>query len=91
MNKYKFESIIIIKPELEKEVRNIILAKVSEIVENLTIEDIGLKELAYEVKGNKKGSYLLFNFEDSAEKIEILEDYYRQNDNILKFITVRLD
>lgn len=91
MYKYKFESIIIIQPELEQEARSDIVREINKIVENSIVKDIGLKKLAYEVKGNKEGYYLLFNFEDITEKIKILEDYYRQNDNILKFITVKLD
>ena len=90
MNEYKFESVIIIKPEIEKKVIDAIIAEVNEKVKNLKVEEIGLKKLAYEVKGNKEGYYLLFNFEDIAEKIAMLEDYYRKEDNILKFITIKL-
>lgn len=91
MNEYKFESVIIIKPEIEEKAIAAIVAEVNKKVKNLKVEEIGLKKLAYEVKGNKEGYYLLFNFEDIAEKVAMLEDYYRQEDNILKFITIRLD
>lgn len=92
MNKY--ESIIIIKPNENKEEINKTLDKFKKQIEsfsnkNVNMEDLGEKRLAYEIQGNQKGYYALFKFYAKPESISELERNYRIDDNILKFITVR--
>ena len=43
MNEYKFESVIIIKPEIEEKAIAAIVAEVNKKVKNLKVEEIGLK------------------------------------------------
>lgn len=94
MNKY--ESIIIVKPVLtEDEIKNTINSY-KEKFENLSnktveVEDMGKKKLAYEIQGNKEGHYALFRFYGKPEDIVDIERNYRIDDNIMKFITVRLE
>ena len=52
---------------------------------------MGIKKLAYEIKKNKEGYYIIFYFEAKADVIFELERNYRINENIIKFITVRND
>lgn len=92
MNKY--ESVIIMKPTMSDEERKNQLKKYKEFLEQfssrpVTIEDLGKKRLAYEVKNNKEGYYAIFNFYGKTEDIVDLERKYRIDDNVLKFITVR--
>ena len=54
-------------------------------------EDIGVKNLAYEIKGHKKGYYVVFYWIGTHEQCEQLEAQIYKNNNILKFITVKLD
>ena len=89
MNKY--ESVIITKPEITLPE----IIKVTNMVEGLVnvirSDEIGIKKLAYEVKGNKEGYFIIFYLEENLEKISELEKYYRNEDLILKYITVRND
>lgn len=91
MNKY--ESIIIINPNIEEATAKALEEKfVGLINENgklESVEDMGVKKLAYEIKKNKEGHYILFNFEAKPELITELERVYRIADEVLKFITVR--
>ena len=48
-----------------------------------------MKKLAYEVKKNKEGFYILINFEAKPESIAELERNYRITDEVIKFIVVR--
>lgn len=89
MNKY--ESVIIMKPNVEIEIGNKIVATIEEMVENLDVNNIGIKKLAYTIKEYEEGYYLLFTFNCEPNKIEELERFYRIEDNIIKFITVRID
>ena len=92
MNKY--ESVIIIRPnENKEEIKNTIekFKKITEDFSNrkVEIEDLGERRLAYEIKHNKIGHYAIFNFYANPENIAELERNYRIDDNIMKFITVR--
>lgn len=90
-NKNSYETVII----LRKENYNESLNKVKNYIENLTeiekIEEVGLKRLAYEVKNQKTGYYVVIYFKSTVENIRELEGLYRIDENVLKFIVVRKD
>ena len=56
-----------------------------------TVENMGKKKLAYEIKKFSEGTYLLFNFEAKPELIAELERVYRITDDVIKFITVKVE
>lgn len=91
MNKY--ESIIIINPSVEEqEVKDLTKRFTDLINENgkvESVEELGKKKLAYEVKKNKEGYYVLINFEAKPDSIAELERNYRITDEVIKFIVVR--
>ena len=93
MNKY--ESVIIIKPNLEEGEIEGIVTEITDLInqdgEVTKVEKMGIKKLAYEIKKNKEGYYIIFYFEAKADVIFELERNYRINENIIKFITVRND
>ena len=55
------------------------------------VEDLGKKKLAYEIQGNKEGSYAVFTFYGKPEDISETERQYRIDDNVMKFMTVKMD
>lgn len=91
MNKY--ESVIIINPSLEEQGMKDVITKFTDIinkdgkVEN--VEEVGRKKLAYEIKKNSEGYYVVITFEANPEFITELERIYRITDDIMKFITIR--
>lgn len=94
----KYESIVLIKPELNekqlKEISESIIKKINEFAKVTKIEDIGKRKLAYEVKKNKEAYYILYNFEvedENSRNIAEIERFYRITDEILKFIVVKVD
>lgn len=93
MNKY--ESVIIIKPNLDEEEIDNITQKVKEIIEDdgavTKVEKMGVKKLAYEIQKNKEGYYIVIYFEADPSIISEIERYYRITEDIMKFITVRKD
>lgn len=93
MNKY--ESVVIINPSVEEEKIKELSQKFTDIINNdgkvEKIEDLGKKKLAYEVKKNKEGYYLVINFEANPELIAELERNYRIIDEVIKFITIKAE
>ena len=91
MNKY--ESVIIINPNLEAESIKALVEKFSNLINNNgkvdSVEEIGKKKLAYEIKKNKEGYYIVFKFEAKPESIDELERVYRITDEVIKFIVVK--
>ena len=75
MNKY--ESVIIINPSVDEEGMKTLIQKFTDIINNEgkveSVDEIGKKRLAYEIKKNKEGYYVIFNFEAKPELIAELE------------------
>lgn len=90
-----YEAVIIIKGNFTDEEYQEALKKVKNYMKDLIeiekVEEIGLKRLAYEVKQNSKGYYLVIEFKAEVENVKELERLYRIDDNVLKFIIVRKD
>lgn len=58
----------------------------------ITIKKIGTKELAYKIKDKyNKGYYLSIYWIGTTENVAELERILRIDDNVLKFMTVRVD
>jgi len=91
MNKY--ESVIIINPNVDeagiKALEDRFTGLINENGKVESIEDMGKRRLAYEIKKNKEGIYKLINFEAKPESIAELERNYRITDEIIKFIVVK--
>jgi len=95
MNKY--ESVIIVKPNLsEKDLEELILKIEEKIRENAEIikkDDIGIRRLAYEIRKNTEGHYFVYEFQVnsdlSSKAVSEIERFYRITDEIMKFIIVK--
>ena len=51
----------------------------------------GLKNLAYRIKKNRKGHYVLFNLDAPAPAILEMERNMRLSDDVLRYLTVRVE
>jgi small subunit ribosomal protein S6 len=51
----------------------------------------GLKTLAYRIKKNRKGHYVLLNIDAPPAAVHEMERQMRINEDILRFLTVRVD
>lgn len=93
MNKY--ESVIIVNPNVDEEGLKSLEDKFTGLINENgkveTVENMGKKKLAYEIKKFNEATYIVFNFESNPDSIKELERVYRITDDIIKFITVRKD
>lgn len=92
MNKY--ETIFIISENCSEEQINNAIELIKTKIEcfskrPIKIENLGKKKLAYEIRKNSCGTYVVINFETESENIQELERIYRITEEIIKFITIR--
>ncbi len=93
MNKY--ESVVIINPNVDEEGIKALIQKISNLINNdgklEKADELGKRRLAYEVKKNKEGYYVVFYFEANTSLIAELERNYRITDEVIKFMTVKVE
>lgn len=94
MNKY--ESIIIVSPNVgEKTIKELIEQIKKIIVDNegnfIRAVEMGKKKLAYRIRYKEEAFYIQLVFEVNSNVISELERIYRIKDEIIKFITVRIE
>ncbi len=51
----------------------------------------GLRQLAYRIKKNRKGHYILFNFDAPSGAIEEMERQMRLHEDVLRHMTIKVD
>jgi small subunit ribosomal protein S6 len=92
----RYETIIIIDPDLSAEKREPVLARVKDVIEQqggylAFIDDWGNRKLAYEIKKKARGYYVRFDFCGTASVVDEIERFFRIDDRVLKYMTVLLD
>lgn len=55
------------------------------------VEEWGLKDLAYQIRKQSKGHYILFQYQSSGRAVEELERNMKMTDGVLRYLTVRLE
>ena len=93
MNKY--ESVIIVNPTVDDEKLKSLEKTFTDIINKAgkveKVDNLGKRRLAYEVKKNNEGIYLVFNFEAEPTLVAELERNYRITDEVIKFIVIRVE
>lgn len=54
-------------------------------------ESWGLRTLAYRIKKNRKGHYVMFHIDAPAPAIHEMERQMRINEDVLRYLTIRVD
>lgn len=91
-----YESVIIIRQETSsQQVEAIANTYVDVISENggsvKKRENWGLRSLAYKIKKNRKGHYILFNIDAPSAAIQEMERLMSLNEDILRYLTLKVD
>lgn len=91
----KFETLLLLSPELTAEAREALLANLSAVIEReqgtvAKVDHWGMKELAYPVQKQMRGYYVRFEYDAPATVVSEFERNIRIADGIFKFVTVRL-
>lgn len=94
----KYENVYILKGSLTEEQAKKEIEEITKYFDKVRIFENketfngyqGLKHLAYAIKGEKTGYYYITNFEGTDKQIADIENNLRLNDNVLKFITIKI-
>ena len=91
-----YENIVILNASLGDEEIEIASGKIKDLITNsggeiLNSDVWGRRKLAYEIKKQKKGFYLLLVFKSPSTAIKKLEDYYKVFDPVVKYMVIKLE
>ena len=92
----KYESVLIARQDLGASQVNNIVSDLSEVIkkeggEVVRVDNWGLKTLAYRIKKNRKGHYVLMNISAPANAIAEYERVMRFNEDFIRYMTLRVD
>lgn len=91
-----YESVLIARQDLGAAQVNSLVSDLSEVIkkeggEVVKIDNWGLKNLAYRIKKNRKGHYVLLNIVAPANAISEYERLVRLNEDVIRYMTVKVD
>ncbi len=91
-----YELMIIINGELSQEDANAEFEKIQQAIENgngkiLKVDSWGLKRFAYPIKKKNSGYYYVLLLEIDYQLLKELERIFRINENLFRYLFVKLD
>lgn len=91
-----YENVFIARQDISTTQVEALVAQFSEIIkgqggEVTKTEQWGLRNLAYRIKKNKKGHYVLMNIQASGNAVAELERNMRIHEDILRYLTIRVE
>ena len=96
--KHTYETIIIFTDKLSEEKYNITVDKYRKFMNLLprggarhrkAPDKLGLKKLAYPIRGSDSGWYVVFTYVTDQDNIAEVERELRIDDNVIKFLTIK--
>lgn len=93
---YNYETLFVLKPELEEEAIKANVDKFSEIItkgggEIVSVDEWGKKKLAYPILDRTEGYYVLTTFNAGGELPSELERNFRITEDVMRYLVKRLD
>jgi small subunit ribosomal protein S6 len=91
-----YELMKIVNPELREDaVEKVITRFTNNVKKNdgeiIRIEDMGIKTMAYKIEKKSKGHYFLSYLEGPGKMLSELERTLRIDENVLRFMIIKLD
>ena len=91
-----YESVIIARQDVSTTQVETMVDEFSAIIEKAggsihKKEFWGLRGLAYRIKKNRKGHYVMFNFETGPEALKEYERVMGLNEDVLRFLNIRIE
>ena len=92
MRRYELMVIFPLEEDQHKEGREKLLTDLGNNgVEIEKTDEIGDRDLAYEIKKRRRGRYVLFTIKADPVKITVLDRVFKLNVNLLKYIFVNIE
>lgn len=91
-----YEHIVIARQDISAQQAEGIAADLTKIVEDnggkvVKTEQWGLRNIAYKIKKNRKGHYMMLVLDAPAGAVAELERNIRLNEDIIRYLTIRVD
>ena len=91
-----YESVLVFRQDMTEPQVKEKAAKYTEIIKELggdvkSTEFLGLKNLAYIIRKNRKAHYVMLNIELDGSKITELERRARIDEDVIRFLNVRVE
>jgi small subunit ribosomal protein S6 len=91
-----YETMYILRPDLPDQEADAAIAKYQEFLvqqesEEITIQHRGRRRLAYDIKGHREGIYIQVNYLAVPKTIESLEKSMRLADDVIRYMTIKLE
>ena len=91
-----YEGVLIARQDLGSSQVNNIVSELSDVIkteggEVVKVDNWGLKNLAYRIKKNRKGHYVLLNIVAPAKAISEYERRIRLSEDIIRYMTVKVE
>ena len=91
-----YESVLIARQDLGASQVNDIVSSLDEVIKAeggqiVKVDNWGLKNLAYRIKKNRKGHYVILNIVAPATAIAEFERRIRINEDIIRYMTIKVE
>ena len=91
-----YESVSILRPVQDEAVNDQVVEKIKGILTQsggniLKLDNSGKKKLAYDIQHERKGTFITVQFEGPSTIVAELERFQRMEDQVMKFMTVRVN
>jgi len=92
----KYELMFVVKPTIDEEATKSVVDNIKKILEKqkakiVSESNMGRRELAYEVKGFKNGSYFLITVEAEPNAVKEFDRVANINEDIIRHIVVKVE
>src|SRR5512146_3061892 len=92
----KYEMMFIARTDVPEEEIDKLNAQMDSVVSGAggkteKIDKMGRRRLAYRVKKQREGFYVLFTFEGNGDTVREFERRLKVTDQVIKYLTVRID
>ncbi|MGD9639495.1 MAG: 30S ribosomal protein S6 [Alphaproteobacteria bacterium] len=91
-----YESVFIARQDFTTQQTDALAAQLTDVIAKsggkiTKKENWGLRNLAYRIKKNRKGNYVLLNIDAPAAAITEFERQMRINEDILRYLTIKVE
>ena len=92
----RYETIVIVDPDLGEEERGTVFDKIRELIPQtggllVEFDEWGGRKMAYEIKKKQRGYYVCINYCGGGDLVSEMERQFRIDDHVMKYMTVLLD
>lgn len=94
MTKMMYETMYILRPDIQEEVVDSEIARYQEILQEqgatiLETQHRGKRRLAYEIQDHREGIYIQMNYQGPGHVVAPMERAMRLSDNVIRYLTLK--